>query len=80
MTTYLHDLLKKDEPIEIMYRCNAPYDDEEDMLYGYCYWTGSALKSDDGDTYYLNDIIEAYKYSDDKLIVWIRVEWSSKNV
>ena len=37
----LRDLLTKDKPFDIEYRCNAPkMDDEDDMLFGYCYWDG----------------------------------------
>ena len=75
---YLKDLLLKGEVVEIMYRCNAPeYCDEEDMLFGYAKWDGENLYSGDGDNYYLNDVIERFEWTDDYLIVWIEVMWSS---
>ena len=75
----LRDLLSKDKPFDIEYRCNAPKcDDEDDMLFGYCYWDGEELLSGDGDNYYLNDVIEKYEWEkEDSLVVWIEVVWSS---
>ena len=74
--TYLKDLLDE-KPIKVIeYRCNSPFEDEEDMLFGYCSWNGKELISEDGDNYYLNDVIEDYAWDDDELIVWIKVEWS----
>lgn len=77
--TFLRDLLTKNKPVDIMYRCNSPLEDmEPDMLYGYCRWDGQKLESGDGDSYYLNDVIEKYEYdTDGMLIVWISVVWSS---
>ena len=51
-------------------------DDEDDMLFGYCYWDGEELLSGDGDNYYLNDIIERYQCDGKHLTVWIEVKWS----
>ena len=74
----LRDLLTKDRPLDIEYRCNAPkYDDEDDMLFGYCRWDGKELISCDGDNYYLNDVIERYLCDGKRLTVWIEVKWSS---
>ena len=75
---FLRDLLVEGVPTTIQYRCNAPkLDDEEDMLFGYAYWNGRSLESVDGDSYYLNDVIEKYeRESDDYLTVWIEVVWS----
>lgn len=77
--TFLRDLLVNNKPVDIMYRCNSPFEDmESDMLYGYCRWTGKELESVDGDSYYLNDVVEKYEYDDDgTLVVWISVVWSS---
>lgn len=77
--TFLRDLLVNNKPVDIMYRCNSPFEDmEPDMLYGYCRWTGKGLESVDGDSYYLNDVVEKYEYDDDgTLVVWISVVWSS---
>lgn len=74
----LRDLLSKDRPFDIEYRCNAPEcDDEDDMLFGYCYWDGEELLSGDGDNYYLNDVIERYQCDGKHLTVWIEVKWNS---
>ena len=74
----LRDLLPKDRPFDIEYRCNVPKcDDEDDMLFGYCYWDGEELLSGDGDNYYLNDVIERYQRDGKRLIVWIEVKWNS---
>lgn len=76
--TFLRDLLINNKPVNIMYRCNSPLEEEEDMLFGYCRWTGTELESVDGDSYYLNDVVDKYEYdSDGDLIVWISVGWSS---
>ena len=71
----LRDLLSKDRPFDIKYRCNAPKCDyEDDMLFGYCHWDGKELISCDGDNYYLNDIIERYQCDCKHLTVWIEVK------
>lgn len=77
--TFLRDLLVNNKPVNIMYRCNSPFPDmEPDMLYGYCRWTGKELESVDGDSYYLNDVIDKYEIEEDgSLTVWISVVWSS---
>jgi hypothetical protein len=76
---YLRDLLPKGKKVKIQYRCNAPkMDDEEDMLFGYAIWTGEELVSGDGDSYYLDDVVEKYEWdSDMDLTIWIEVVWSS---
>ena len=63
----------------IMYRTNSPFEDEEDMLFGYAsYKAGdNELTSEDGDNYSLNDEIYKYDWVRNDLIVWIRSEWSS---
>ena len=57
-------------------RMNGP--DGEDMLFGYCSWTGTELISEDGDNYYLNDEISKYEFSNDgrDLTYWIVVGWN----
>ena len=76
----LRDLLPEDKPFDIEYRCNAPKcDDEDDTLFGYCYWDGKELISGEGDNYYLNDIIERYQCDGKHLTVWIEVKWSGEN-
>ena len=75
---HLRDLLPVGKKVGIEYRCNAPKcDDEDDMLFGYCYWDGEELLSGDGDNYYLNDVIERYQCDGKHLTVWIEVEWNS---
>ena len=76
--TRLRDLLPANENVSIEYRCNTPKcDDEDDMLFGYCYWDGEELLSGDGDNYYLNDVIERYQCDGKRLTVWIEVKWNS---
>ena len=80
--TRLRDLLPANENVSIEYRCNAPKcDDEDDMLFGACYWDGKELISEDGDSYYLNDVIEKYMWNEEEypydLTVWIEVKWNS---
>ena len=82
--TRLRDLLPANENVSIEYRCNAPKcDDEDDMLFGACYWDGKELISEDGDNYYLNDVIEKYEWNDEdwpyNLTVWIEVKWSGED-
>ena len=71
----LRDLLVNNKPMEIKYRINSPVDEEGDMLFGYCRWTGSELESGDGDSYYLDDEIERYEINGTEITVWIRVNW-----
>ena len=77
--------------IEIMYRCNSPmclrdeYTDEQwanGELYGYCYYEDGELHPEDGDNYYLTDVIDHYEWTytdgyEGQLTVWIEVVWSS---
>ena len=72
----LRDLLVNNKPMEIKYRINSPVDEEGDMLFGYCRWTGSELESGDGDSYYLDDEIERYEINGMDITVWIRVNWN----
>lgn len=71
----LRDILP-DYPIEdISVRTNDPWGD--DMLFGYCHWTGTELISGDGDNYYLDDEISKYMFDLEKkrLVYWIESEW-----
>lgn len=73
---FLRDLLKEKQSTTIEYRINSPVPGE-DMLYGYAFWNGRSLESIDGDSYYLNDVIEKYEYkTDEYLTIWIEVVWS----
>ena len=62
------------EMIEV--RTNDPFGD--DMLFGYCYWTGESLVSADGDNYYLDEEVVKYEFDKEnrKLIYWIVSEWT----
>lgn len=64
--------------ISIMYRTFGP--NREDLFAGYCRYTGGELISEDGDSYYLSDVICDHKleYDNDNnpyLIVWYESEW-----
>lgn len=71
----LIDLLNGGDVPLIMYRTNSPFEDEEDMLYGYCKYENGELISLDGDNYYLNDEIFDWEYNGEILTVWIDVVW-----
>lgn len=65
-----------DYPVkDIQVRTNDPFG--EDMLFGYCHWTGIELISGDGDSYYLDDEISKYEFDKEtgELIYWIISEW-----
>ena len=69
----LKDILPE-QPVEhIMVRTYGP--DGEDMLFGYCMWTGSELISGDGDSYYTDEEIVDYVFDDYGLTYWIKSEW-----
>lgn len=72
----LKDLLSY-RPVNIEYRIVDPVDNE-DMLFGYCHWTGSELIPEDGDLYYLDDEIIKHEWTGlNKLTVWIEGGWIS---
>ena len=75
---HLRDLLPAGKKVGIEYRCNAPaFDDDDDMLFGFCSWDGKELFSEDGDNYYLGDVIEKYEWeNENSLVVCIEVKWS----
>lgn len=67
-----------DQYIEIEYRCNSPFPEEEDILFGYATWNGEELISNDGDNYYSRDRVYAHEWIDSHhLTVWIEVKWSN---
>lgn len=71
-TTKLYNLLKLGERASIIYRCI----NDDDKLYGYAYWDGERLESEDGGYYSIEDDIQSYSWDDDNtLIVWIEVAW-----
>ena len=58
----------------IEYRTHGPAG--EDLLHGYCYWTGAELVSEDGDVYSVEDVISDYHWdSDSDLVVWYQSKW-----
>ena len=67
-----------DYPLDCQVRCYGA--DGEDMLFGYCRWTGEELISVDGDSYYLDDEISKYELDEEnkELTYWIIVEWISE--
>lgn len=73
----LRDLCIPDQAIDtIQYRCYGPAPDYEDMMFGYCRWTGKELESIDGDSYSLDDEIIKYEQIDEHLlIVYFEAQW-----
>lgn len=71
----LKDILPGYPLRNIEVRTNDP--DGEDMLFGYCHWTGTELVSGDGDNYYLNEEISKYEFDEEKreLTYWIVSKW-----
>ena len=59
--------------IDIEVRTYGPRD--EDILFGYCHWTGTELISDDGDNYYLDEEIIKYEISKNILTYWFESDW-----
>lgn len=51
--------------------------DGEDMLFGFCHWTGTELVSGDGDSYYLDDPIAKYEFDEQtrSLTYWFKGVW-----
>ena len=72
----LKDILP-DHHINIMARTTDPYGD--DMLFGYCYWTGTELVSDDGDSYSIEEEIVKYEFNDYGLAYWFESKWIGAN-
>lgn len=70
----LKDLLKPNVPQLIMARTFLH--DGEDLLFGYCHWDGNKLISDDGDGYYLDDVVVKYEYWENYLIYWFESKWT----
>ena len=67
-----------DYPVNnIMVRTNDPFG--EDMLFGYCHWTGTELVSADGDNYFIDEEVTKFELNEEKreLIYWIKSEWST---
>ena len=64
-----------DYPLDCQVRCYGP--EGEDMLFGYCCWTGEELISVDDDSYYLDEEISKYELDEEnkELIYWIITEW-----
>lgn len=51
--------------------------DGEDMMFGYCHWTGTELISGDGDSYSIEEEVSKYEFDEDgkKLTYWFEAEW-----
>ena len=74
----VRDILLNYHPVKIEVRTNTPDDAlDEDMLFGFCHWTGTELVSDDGDDYYLDEEIYEWEYDENNnlLTYWIVSEW-----
>lgn len=69
----LKDILPSYHINNIEVRTNDP--DGDDMLFGFCHWTGTELISGDGDNYYLNEEISKYEFDGVHLTYWIISEW-----
>ena len=66
-----------DYPLKnIEVRTNDPFG--EDMLFGFCHWTGVTLVSGDWDSYYLYEEITKYEFDEEnrQLTYWIYSEWN----
>lgn len=72
----LKDILP-DHYINIQARTADPWGD--DMLFGYCHWTGKELVSDDGDSYSIEEEIVKYEFDDYGLAYWFESEWIGAN-
>ena len=68
----LKDILP-DHYINIQVRTYDPWGD--DMLFGYCHWTGAELVSDDGDIYLIEDDILKYEFDEYGLTYWFESKW-----
>lgn len=71
----LKDILPNYPLENIEVRTNNPFG--EDILFGFCSWTGIDLISEDGDSYYLDEEIVKYEFDEKnkELIYWIVSEW-----
>ena len=51
--------------------------DGEDMLFGFCHWTGTELVSGDGDSYYIDDPVIKYEFDEQtrSLTYWFKGVW-----
>ena len=74
VTMKLKDILPNHH-INIQARTYSP--DGEDMLFGYCHWTGTELVSDDGDNYSVEEEVAKYEFDDWGLVYWFESEWIS---
>lgn len=72
----LKDILP-DHYINIMARTTDPWGD--DLLFGYCHWTGTELVPDDGDYYSIEEEIVRYEFNDYGLAYWFESQWIGAN-
>ena len=63
--------------INIMARTTDPWGD--DLLFGYCHWTGTELVSDDGDSYSVEEEVVKYEFDDYGLAYWFESKWIGAN-
>ena len=70
----LKDILPN-HPINIQVRTYDPCG--EDILFGYCHWTGEWLVSEDGDSYSVEEEVCKYELDVDGrgLTYWFEPEW-----
>lgn len=76
----LKDIVAGHEYPRIMYRTNGP--EGEDILFGYCAYTGGKLHSLDGDFYSLEDEIIHFfidEENNNELVVYFRSEYKKTN-
>ena len=59
--------------VNIEVRTTDPFG--EDILFGYCHWTGTELISDDGDSYSIEEEVVKYEFGEFGLIYWFEPEW-----
>ena len=75
---------KEDYVLPIQARTNSPFEGE-DMLFGFCSWDGENLKSEDGDSYSLDEevikyelIVNFYESSYPYILTyWFNSEWTT---
>jgi hypothetical protein len=72
----LKEILPDYPLLNIEVRTNDP--DGNDILFGYCHWTGEELISGDGDNYYLDEEIVKYEFDENEhhLTYWFESEWT----
>ena len=68
--------LLPDRKVFIEYRTHDPLGD--DVLSGFCTWTGTELVPGDHDSYYIDDEISSFEWDGpNNLIVWYSSGWTA---